>query len=400
MARLLVVDDDPVILDHARLCLAGAGHEVLVAPDGEAADRIAAGERIDLVLTDVYMPGLDGFGLADRLRERDGPFAPPVIFLSGIEDRENYRRALGVRGADFLIKPVSCEEMRRTVLVHLGRAEPRPASDLPRVPGFRIDRPLGRGATSHVFLARRERTGETCALKAIAMPDDPEEQGPLIRRFAAECAILEQVEDRGIARVLEHGVVDDCLYIALEYLPGGELLAERGKPLPAGRALDEALQLARTLGTIHARGVVHRDLKPANLLRRADGTLALVDFGIARREHHRLTTMGDLMGTPTYMSPEQFSGERADARADVYALGCLFFEMLTGERAFRGETVPALFHAHAFGPRPRLPERLAAFQPVLDRMVATDRAARFVDGGDAAKALEALRERLRETPAA
>jgi serine/threonine protein kinase len=399
MARILVVDDDAAVLDHARLCLAGDGHRVETAADGEEGWNLAAAGTVELVFTDVYMPRLDGFGLAARLRDRDGPRAAPVVFLSNLEDRANYRRAMGLRAADFLIKPVACETMRRTArerLAAAAREAPQPAIG---VSGYRILRQLGAGASGNVHLALHERTGLQCAIKTIQLPDDADEQRFVIERFQGECTILEAIVDTGIARVYDHGVADDCLYIALEYLPGGDLARELEAPMPPAKALDQAIQVARALACLHERGVVHRDVKPANLLRRADGTLALVDFGIARREHHHLTTHGRLLGTPTYMSPEQFRCERIDPRSDVYSLGCLFYQMLTGKRAFSAETLPALFGAHSAGPRPRLPAGLEHIQPVLDRMLARDRDARLPDGRAVAEALEGLREFLRRRQA-
>ena len=395
MSRILVVDDDSIVLDHACLCLGAAGHVVETAANGEAAFRLATAGRFDLVFSDVYMPVLDGFGFAERLRDRDGPLAPPVVFISSIEDRANYRRAFGVRAADFLVKPISCAELRRTTQERLGRPkahEPPPMAD---VPGFRILRPLGTGASASVFLALREKTLQQCALKIIHLPLEAREQRCVVERFLSECAILEAIDDPGIARVYEHGVADDCLYIALEYLPGGDLVQELRRPMPLEQALDECIQIARALGAIHARGVIHRDVKPANLMRRADGSLALVDFGIARREEDSLTMQGQVLGTPAYVSPEQFSSERADARSDVYSLGCVFYQMLTGERAFPAETVPALFAAHTSGPRPVLPGPLAVLQHPLERMLARDRDERFTNGHDVAMAMQGLREEFR-----
>jgi serine/threonine protein kinase len=392
MPHILVVDDDAVVRDHARLCLSGDGHVVETATNGEEGLRLASAHAYELILTDVYMPVLDGFGLASRLREREGEATPAIIFMSNIEDNSNYRRAFGLRAADFLVKPVSCEDLRLAVR---DRLNPPARASLPppaRIPGLRVVRPLGTGASARVFLAVREATREQCALKLIHLPEAGDEQREVIERFVTECTILESIDEPGVARVYEHGVTDDCLYIALEYLPGGDLSRELGTPLPAERAIDECLQVARALGCIHARGIVHRDLKPANLMRRADGSLALVDFGIAHVGQVHLTEHGRLLGTPSFMSPEQLNSQRADARSDVYSLGCLFYQMLTGERAFRGESLPALFAAHTAGPRPQLPAALAAIQPVLDRMLARDRTDRFADGRSLASALESVRE--------
>lgn len=172
MSRILVVDDDPIVLEHARLCLGAAGHALETAADGEAALRLATAGRFDLVFTDVYMPVLDGFQFTDRLRDRDGPLAPPVVFISSIEDRANYRRAFGVRAADFLVKPISCAELRRTTQERLGPPKAHEPPLMADVPGFRILRPLGKGASASVFLALREETRQQCALKIILLPPE------------------------------------------------------------------------------------------------------------------------------------------------------------------------------------------------------------------------------------
>lgn len=387
-SRILVVDDDPVVLEHAALCLHADGHDVVTAMHGEEGLQLALAGSFDLVFLDVHLPGLDGFAIADGLRAKKGPSAPPVVFMSGIEDRLNYRRAFALRAADFLIKPVGCHDLRRSVAEHPRRVPLPRQPQAAQVPGFCIERSLGSGSTASVVLATRLATGEACALKMILLPEDAEDQAQTIRRFDREFAILEALDHPGIARVLEHGVADDALYIAMEYFSGGDLGSVLRAGLPYDRAIDAAGQVARALGYLHANSVIHRDLKPSNIMLRPDGSLALVDFGIARRESLHRTAHGQICGTPTYMSPESALG-RTDARSDIYSLGCVFFEMLTGRRAFAADTLPQLLEAHRGGARPRLSDDLAHWQGVMERMIALDPGDRYRDGEEAARAIEA-----------
>ena len=130
--------------------------------------------------------------------------------------------------------------------------------------------------------------------------------------------------------------------------------------------------IARGLKAIHKVGIVHRDLKPANVMFRDDDSLALVDFGISKRvsEGFELTTAGTVIGTPHYLSPEQAEGLPADQRSDLYGLGVMFYEMLTGKKPYHGDTVSALIFQHLHAPIPRLPEELELMQPLLNKLMA------------------------------
>ena len=149
------------------------------------------------------------------------------------------------------------------------------------------------------------------------------------------------------------------------------------------RVLEIVQEVARALEAIHDRGIIHRDLKPENVMRRPDGTVALADFGIAKsmmqQENMALTQTkhGDVVGTPYYLSPEQASGQAITTQSDLYSLGVMMFEMLTGERPFRAETLNLLLAHHVSAPTPRLPEAHAPLQPVVDRLMAKKPAERY-----------------------
>ena len=155
-------------------------------------------------------------------------------------------------------------------------------------------------------------------------------------------------------------------------------------------------QIAGALAAIHGAGILHRDLKPANIMFRDDGSLALIDFGLAKqmRLHAAITGTGQIFGTPYYMSPEQGHAEPTDERSDLYSLGCIFYEMLTGERPFTASSPMGVIYRHAHAPRPRLSRALTHFQPLLDRLLAVDRFERYQSAARAARGARRARPRL------
>ena len=163
----------------------------------------------------------------------------------------------------------------------------------------------------------------------------------------------------------------------MEYLPGGSL-KDRASGLSPSAALRYFLDIAWALDYVHGAGVVHRDLKPQNILFRADGALVLIDFNISLdSELLPLTRQGELVGTPRYLSPERARGEPVDHRHDLYSLGVIGYEMLTGQPLFDAPDAVAMLQKHLSEPVPRLPIGLLRFQPVFDRLLAKDPAARY-----------------------
>jgi serine/threonine protein kinase len=205
---------------------------------------------------------------------------------------------------------------------------------------FEIESVAGTGAMGTVYRARdlESPARTTVALKVV--------RGAFANaRFEREAMLLEQIEGEGIVRYVAHGRIDaESMYLAMEWLEGEGLDARLARgPLAIGECIALGRRLARALGIAHARGVVHRDVKPSNVILR--GGLAaeatLVDFGIARAPGalRAMTATGAVIGTPQYMAPEQARGESLDGRADVFSLGCLLFECLSGRAAFVGAHV-------------------------------------------------------------
>ncbi|HEU5283145.1 MAG TPA: protein kinase [Burkholderiales bacterium] len=273
---------------------------------------------------------------------------------------------------------------------HTGQFSPlRPADSPVRIPGFRLLRRLGQGGMSRAFLAEYESTGSTRVLKVLNVAEGGYD---LLRRFMQEYELISQIRHPHVATIFDRGQTDTHAYIVMEYLPGGDLRQRLEGPLAPEHALEYLRQIAEALVAIHARGIVHRDLKPDNIMLREDGTLVLSDFGIAKDLSRTVshTRYGEGLGTPYYLSPEQAQGGKVDQRSDLYSLGVMLFEMLTGEKPYHAEDGPALLRKHVQEPVPTLPVPLAPLQPLLQRLMAKTPAERFGTSEEALQAIRAL----------
>jgi len=213
---------------------------------------------------------------------------------------------------------------------------------------YEIRRELGRGTMGVVYEAQDPMLHRRIALKAIrlalAVPADVRER--FEKRFLAEARAVAVLSHPGIVVVHDVGTDEttNTPYIAMEFLEGRTLeeVAAGGKPLPWREALDITGRSAWALQHAHERGIVHRDIKPANIMLLPSGEPKIMDFGIARLPASQLTAAGDLFGTPAYMSPEQASGEVVDARSDLFSLGCVLYQLLSGKKAFEADSIPLI----------------------------------------------------------
>jgi serine/threonine protein kinase len=178
----------------------------------------------------------------------------------------------------------------------------------------------------------------------------------------------------------------------MEFFPGGDLRARMRSPIAWREALGYLRQMADALGALHAIGVLHRDVKPGNVLLREDGSIAFIDFGLARQVglESEITGAGAIFGTPHYMSPEQGHGGRLDERSDLYSLGVIFHEMLTGEKPFVADTPLAVLYKHANEAVPALPENLAQLRPLHAALLAKKPGQRPASADAVVKIIEAL----------
>ena len=242
------------------------------------------------------------------------------------------------------------------------------------ISGYQIDRKIGKGGMATVYLAKQISLDRPVVLKVLDVPKQTENDTQ-IERFLSEGRIVASLNHPNIITIYDIGIADDnSIYISMEYIEGGDLKARMGIPMDPGEALDIVMQITRGLQLAHHHGIVHRDVKPANILFRNDNTPLITDFGIAKRinDDLSLTSTGIFLGSPNYVSPEQATGDPVDARSDIYSLGCILYEMLTGEKPFKASTVFDVVMQHKEAPIPKLPEDISGYQPLIDRMMAKD----------------------------
>src|SRR5437763_2552099 len=238
----------------------------------------------------------------------------------------------------------------------------------PLVPGFTLVQRIGEGGQAQVYLAERDYDGLRVALKVL--DSRVRQDRVFLERFVREYKLLAKLEMEHVARIYDQGFAGEHPYIAMEYLPSGTLAARIHEGLTPRAALRITAQVARALDAIHSRGIVHRDLKPAYVLFRCDGRPVIVDFGLAKdlTIDSTLTGQQRLLATPRYMSPEQCMGKPVDARSDIYSLGCILWEMLTRARLYASAGPADLMRMHVTASIPKLPEALAAHQPLPAKM--------------------------------
>jgi len=257
------------------------------------------------------------------------------------------------------------------------------------IPGYRILRPIADGGMASVYLAVQESLNRPVVLKLPKKFNDIYQSA----RFVNEGRIIASLHHRNIITIYDVGVSGERHFFTMEYLQGGNL-EDR---ITRGMSTDEALDLVEVIGTcleyVHRKEIIHRDIKPANILFRRDGTPVLTDFGVAKQieSDSRLTRDGTALGSPYYISPEQAECKPLDGRADIYSLGIILYEMLTGKKPFTGSSDIQIMIAHLTDPVPSLPDELGAYQELIDRMIAKDPDERFDSAGEMVEYIRELR---------
>ena len=237
---------------------------------------------------------------------------------------------------------------------------------------YRVEELLGRGGMGDVYRVHDTVAGRDLALKVLRR--DASTSAVTLERFRREIAVLTRLRHPAILSIVDHGTQGADLYFVSEIVRGRDLrMAMRGRQLfPVKDAVALAAVIADALSAAHAEGVVHRDVKPANIMLAQDGSVRLVDFGLARPEGmdvERVTMTGEFVGTPAYMAPEQFDARKVDARSDVYSLGVVLFEMLTGHVPFTASSVMSMAMRHLKEAAPAPSTSRPDLPPWVDRIV-------------------------------
>jgi len=397
--RFLIIDDDAEYRDLLRYHLevewpdAGVDdYQPSSAGTSPSSLELAA---YDAVLLAHPIRGEVGFeGLSRLLRNGD---CPPVLVFAHPSDEFMAVDALKAGAASFFPKSrITHQRLITTLRAELStglsdRSSLSLAGGIGLPPSYRLVDTLHSSDIVSVYLAEAKDGGRRLAFKVIRyVPDSG--GGRLFDRFLQEYEVIAQVEHPSVVKIFDFGVADDHAYIAMEYLAGGSLADRLKQALEVDTALDYLRQIGGALTAIHAAGILHRDLKPGNIMFRDAETLVLIDFGLAKsmKLAAAITGAGQIFGTPYYMSPEQGHAEPADARSDVYSLGCVFYEMLTGRRPFMAGSAMGVIYKHAHAPRPRLNAELQPLQACLDRMLARDPRERYQSVAEVLDELDAL----------
>ncbi len=402
--RLCLIVHDELEL---RLRLAALVRRALPTLDADSVNRAAFdGMKADklgnylavLFIIEFALPtgGADPLAGVARLRSL-APRMPILVFARGGDERSAVR-AMKAGAMDYWpIHSVQVDELSSALkpLIDVDSQEPPSLGKAverwrqPEIAGYRIIKKIAESTGAVVYLAQNDELAQPVALKVLPMDGVKLGSDADRQRFASECEILSGLNHRAVADVLDFGITAEHLYLALEYFPCGSLRERMRNPVSEADAYHYARQIGEALQVVHTAHVVHRDLKPSNIMLTNDNRVVLIDFGSARRQlMGKDPARGDLgTGTPNYVSPEQIAGRDPDARGDLYSLGIVLFEMLSGALPFGGKTLAEIFAAHRSAAVPRLPKHLDRYQIVVDSLLAKEPAHRYAS---ATAFLEAL----------
>ena len=391
--KILIIDDDEDLRNILAHYLKQEWPEVQVEQfdplEREMPDAAFPLGAYDVIILDYMLGRGDGLDWLRHFKARAD--CPPVLFLTGAGNEVIAVRAMKAGANDYQrkqeltreklvtsVRELSRGKIERTTPPEIAaRAEGHELGARIRIPGIKVLRLIGEGGMSRVYLASREGDDEPLVVKILRSEVTGDKN--VLDRFIEEYNLVERIRSRHVARIHGHGVSGDLAYLVMEFFDGGDLNKRlSNKALDPEECLKIFRELMFALGDIHERGVLHRDLKPQNLMFRADGSLAILDFGIAKHiDAIDRTAHGEILGTPRYMSPEQVRGAALDLRTDIYSAGVLLFQMLSGTHLFDGETAVEVALHHLNTQPPDLPEHLGRYQRLLDKLVEKDREARF-----------------------
>lgn len=376
---ICIVDPDQQLAQLLKLRFLNEGFNVIYASDGKDALQKILKEIPDLIISEVILPKLDGFTFVSTLQKEQATASIPVVFLSTKSDAYYINQGLNLGAIDYITKPVNFDVLTAKIkrllrvvndlsiasvapmkpsLVKRAAAESMADSFMSvEVRGFEpgalfakryeIIEELGKGGMGTVYKAKDRALDEIVALKLLKEELMYNEQ--MVDRFKYEIKLARKISHPNVIRIYDFGEIDEQYFISMEFCEGKELrdIMLENKTLPIELTLRFFKQMLAAMAVAHSEGIVHRDLKPGNMLITRRGGLKILDFGLAKVQDIKgVTVTGQFLGTPLYISPEQAQGFKVDTRSDIYSLGVILYEMLTGVPPFKDENISTLLIKH------------------------------------------------------
>ena len=378
---ILVVDDEASIRRLLARLLTKNNYSVIDTDDGNEALKILDAGNIDLVISDIAMPNKSGLELLAEIKAHSDV---PVIMLTGQGSVKSAVDCMKYGAFEYVMKPFVINELLEKIenallsATVVDRTTCISHADNRQIAGYEIIRVLGEGNMGTVYLVHgneNRHSGDKLAVKILKTGVLAEKDRDLcLKRFMNEAKAVSAVMHPNIVSIVEYGVCESekIPFIAMEYARGKSLkeyITDKAEFTTVQKALI-LRQTADALSAIHERKICHRDIKPANIMVDQALTVKLTDFGIAHLPDSDLTMTANIIGTPTYMSPEAFVSAKVDERSDIFSLGIVAYEFLLGQKPFQSDNFRALVKAIQFG-KPQNPCKIDPnFPQKLQRLLA------------------------------
>lgn len=389
--RILIIDDDPLftkLLSHR----VGAAHYDAVIdtldPNTQGwPTHSSAFAEYDVIFLDYLLGDFDGLRCLTSIRQLTR--RAYITMVSGTTNEKNAVLAIKAGADNYLPKQLLTPERIKEVIAAAENDNRDNATNtnfrlsnthgmharkgnllFPRIDGYQIKRKIGVGGMAAAYLAERKFDSLDVVIKVIDTTETQVQQ--LVERTRLEYELISQIDDENVIVIDELGEHDGLLFIVMEHFDAGDLKQRIEHRFSTIQAMKFLKDIASGLLAIDKKQYVHRDLKPSNIMFRSDGTLAIIDFSVAKSLAFEsgITLQGEVVGTPYYMSPEQAIGNAVDIRSDIYSLGIILYEMLLGRKPFYARDLQELIRMQINQPLPELPVHLKSFSDLLEKMTA------------------------------